>query len=302
MLGPRFRVPPPLPDRALPLWAAASVAVHVAVVASLVAVAGPTFTADRREPFVLIEVGGTSPREVALPPYAASDGGERGRDATPPAAPPAPGARALPTLPADTLPRPRIPFSPEEIVLVVRPGRPDETAAGLGDIEGELRTDRVLGPAYGDGRLWVRPFIAQLGVVGPSGDSLTHYARVDSAVRARMKAFIDTMPSDSFALPAAPSWTTELGGNTWGIDEQWIYLGDLKIPTALLALIPFPQGNYDQAKAARELQRMREDIIQAARRAETMEEFRKYVDELRQRKDAEREAARAARRDTVVPP
>jgi hypothetical protein len=162
---------------------------------------------------------------------------------------------------------------------------------------------RLIGPAYGDGTLWVRTSEAQLGVVGPSPDIETHVARVEAAVRERLKAYIDTMPRDSFALPPPPVWTTEVGGNTWGIDGSWIYLGDFKIPTALLALIPFPQGNIEQAQAARELQMMREDIIDAARRAETAEEFRTYVDELRRRKQEERERERARRavRDTIRP-
>jgi hypothetical protein len=99
------------------------------------------------------------------------------------------------------------------------------------------------------------------------------------ALRERMKAYIDTMPRDSFALPPPPRWTTEIGDDQWGIDGQWIYLGDFKIPTALLALIPLPQGNYDQAQAAAE--------------------FRNYVEELRKRRAAEREAERA-KGDTVI--
>jgi hypothetical protein len=108
------------------------------------------------------------------------------------------------------------------------------------------------------------------------------------------------MPRDSFALPAPPRWTTEIDGNTWGVDGSWIYLGDFKIPTALLALLPLPQGNYERAQDAANLQRMREEIIDAARRAETASDFRRYVGEVRKRRDAEREREKA-RRDTVIP-
>lgn len=294
MWNARFRLPPPERPRGQGWWFVASVLLHVVVGVSVAAVSGPTFTTERRQSFVLLEIG-EGPRAVALSPYIPpgepGDGGG-GRGARPPDL--ALAERLVPVAPSRA-PDSVIPFMPNEIVVMVSAG-PGAAAA-----DGEFRTDRVLGPAYGDGRLWVRPFIAQLGVVGPSPDEATHYSRVDRAVRERVQAFVDTMPRDSFALPPPTAWTTELGGNTWGIDRNWIYLGDLKLPTALLALLPFPQGNYDQAKAAQELQRMREDIIQAARRAETMEEFRKYVEELRQRKDAEREAQRAAKRDTVVP-
>jgi hypothetical protein len=164
-----------------------------------------------------------------------------------------------------------------------------------------IRRGGVLRPVYGDGRLWVRVSEAELGVVGPSEDVATHVARVDAAVRERLKAFIDTMPRDSFALPPPPVWTTEISGNTWGVDPAWIYLGDIKIPTALLALLPFPQGNYELAQANQELLRIRQEIINAARRAESAAEFRYYVDRLRERVDAER-AAQRARRDSIPDP
>lgn len=169
---------------------------------------------------------------------------------------------------------------------------------------------RRLGPAYGDGRLWVPPIdVVALGRVLPTapgggGGGVTPGPRaLDSIVTRRLMAFLDTMPPDSFALPEAPKWTTEINGKTWGIDGRWIYLGDLKLPAALLALLPIPEGgyNYDQARAARDLQRMREDIMQAAQRAATTEEFNRYVKELRERKDREREEKRRVRRDTIIP-
>ncbi len=72
------------------------------------------------------------------------------------------------------------------------------------------------------------------------------------------------------------------------MDGAWIYLGPLKIPTALLALIPQVGGDFDRSQAAASLQRMREDIIGAARRAENMEQFKDYVNQTRQRRDEER--------------
>jgi hypothetical protein len=147
--------------------------------------------------------------------------------------------------------------------------------------------------------VWVRTAEAELGVVGASPDLRTHAERVQAAVRDRIKAYIDTMPRDSFALPPPPRWTTEVGDDKWGMDGTWLYLGDFKIPTALLALLPLPQGNYDAAQDAAELQRMREEILDVARRSESAAEFRKYVDELRRRKQEERDAAKA-KRDTTV--
>jgi hypothetical protein len=123
---------------------------------------------------------------------------------------------------------------------------------------------------------------------------------VDSAVRAKLLAFIDTIPADSFATPRVSPWVTEINGQKWGVDGSWVYLGGLKLPTILLALLPLPQGNYQQAREAQELQRIREQIIQAAWQAETNADFRRYVKEIRERKDREREEARRlVRRDTI---
>jgi len=75
----------------------------------------------------------------------------------------------------------------------------------------------------------------------------------------------------------------------------------IKIPTAALALLPIslPQGNYDEQRRARQLDEMREDLMQAARRTETLRLFKQYVRDLRARKQAERDAARRARGDTT---
>ncbi|HWP37409.1 MAG TPA: hypothetical protein VNL18_07625 [Gemmatimonadales bacterium] len=167
-----------------------------------------------------------------------------------------------------------------------------------------------IGPGYGDGRLWIPPIdVLALGRVlasepegGAGGGGPPGTGQMDSVLTSRLFAFLDSLPPDSFAPPAQPKWTTEIGGKTWGIDGRWIYLGGLKLPAALLALLPIQnQGNYDQQRAARELQRMRDDILQAAQRAANSAEFKKYVDELRKRRDAERDMRRRVPRDTIIP-
>jgi hypothetical protein len=52
---------------------------------------------------------------------------------------------------------------------------------------------------------------------------------------------------------------------------------------------------------ARQLQSMREDLLRAADRAQTFQQFRRYVRELRERKQAERDAEERRRaQDTVT--
>ncbi|MDH3457563.1 MAG: hypothetical protein OER90_12065 [Gemmatimonadota bacterium] len=287
MSSRHFRLPPP--ERGNPWWGVASLVLHVIVIAVLVAVAGPTFVGEERVTLVtLVPPGSAPPRQLDMPAYGGVPSGGGGR----------PGARVVGIVPSARIDTMLPPPGPAFLLTDLFEPVSDSIAVPSGTADW-----RLIGARYGDGRLWVRTMEAQLGVVGPSPDVATHVARVERAVRDRMKAYIDTMPRDSFAIPAPPTWTTEVAGNTWGIDRNWIYLGDFKIPTALLALLPLPQGNIEQAQAAAEMARMRQDIIEAARRAETAEEFRGYVEQLRRRKDEEREAerARAAVRDTIKP-
>ena len=61
-----------------------------------------------------------------------------------------------------------------------------------------------------------------------------------------------------------------------------------------------PQGNFDESMRARQLQDMRDDLLHAAARAESFQQFRRYVRELRERKQAERDAEQRRRaQDTV---
>jgi hypothetical protein len=264
----------------------------VVVAAILVRVAGPTFFRERAVYIVLQDPGAPGPREVRLPAIGAPEPSE---------GPPQAGAERAPPVGLDVTVETldSIPLAAPDTFVVFAPGvpggegEPGDSAEGMG-------TQRWIGPDYAGGRLWIRPWQAELGVVGPSENVTVHVARIDAAIRERIKAFIDTMPRDSFALPPPPVWTAEVDGQTWGIDERWIYLGDLKIPSAVLALLPLPQGNIDRAREATDLLRIREDIIRAARRAADAKEFRKYVDELRKRKDEER-ARERAKRDTVIP-
>jgi hypothetical protein len=235
---------------------------------------------------------------------------------------PAPQARRAPSrssrttsgLGAEVLPEPE-PVTRPSVREALRPlqrrGPRDTTRLAAAAPRGTTR--RLLRPSYGDGRLWVPPIdILELGRALPAageggaeggGAEGPHtVAQLDSTVTARLRAFLDTMPRDSFAPSPAPKWTTQVNGKTWGIDGKWIYLGGLKLPAALLALLPFPQGNIDQSRATLALMRMREDIMQAAQRAATAAEFRKYVNELRKRKDEERnEKRKKAVADSLIP-
>ena len=281
MAGLRFQLPGA--KRAHPAWGLASIAAHAVVVVLLAGTVGTTVIGTRDEQPQYIQIG---TREHAMPGRTSPVQSNQ---------PQLPVTEAQP-VPADTgtVTGPTSFFAPRVVPVGLPPKRIVSFDPVLGNAE------RIGATGYGSGRLWVGPIEAQLGVIGPSSDQSTHAARVDSAVRAKLLAFIDTIPADSFATPQVNPWVTEINGQKWGVDGSWVYLGGLKLPTILLALLPLPQGNYQQAREAQELQRIREQIIQAAWQAETNADFRRYVKEIRERKDREREEARRlVRRDTI---
>jgi hypothetical protein len=160
------------------------------------------------------------------------------------------------------------------------------------------------GPRFGDGSLWVSPRPALPAAV--AGAIYGEPEAKDSIVVRRLRAIVDSL---NILVDSAqrerqlPTWTTEVAGTTFGIDSQYIHVAGIRIPTAALALLPItlPQGNYGELERAEQLRDMREDIMRSAQRAQTLEDFRRYVKELRARKQAEREAERRRREapDTV---
>jgi hypothetical protein len=196
------------------------------------------------------------------------------------------------------LPDARIPDTTPPVPAPV--GKPDTTLAtssvGVG-------AHIVTPPQVGDGRLWVLPRPALPAEVA---DALYEpQQQRDTAVVRRLHAMIDSLNvivDQDQRSRQRPVWTTDVAGKVFGIDSQFIHVAGIKIPTAALALLPIslPQGNYGEQMRARQLDEMRADIMQAARRTESLQLFRQYVRELRARKDAEREAAKRQRGDTTA--
>ena len=160
-------------------------------------------------------------------------------------------------------------------------------------------------PQVGDGRLWVspRPGLPAAVAAALYGDT----AGRNSAAIGRLQAMVDSLNQVLDQIQREnrrPAWV--VGGTpdkpTWGLDSQYIHIAGIKIPSAALALLGnlLPQGNYDEGLRARQLQYMREDLMQAAERAQSFQQFRRYVHELRDSKQAERDAEERRRaQDTV---
>ena len=148
-----------------------------------------------------------------------------------------------------------------------------------------------LHPQYGDGRLWVQPLLVSPREIARTLTGKTDKELTDSAVTAMVQTYLDAMAKEQAQTPnALPSWTTKIGGKTVGLDSKWIYLGPLKIPTMLLALLPIMRtGNPTEAAYNAKLQAMRSDLMEAARRAGNYEEFKKAVKDLHDQTERARE-------------
>lgn len=142
----------------------------------------------------------------------------------------------------------------------------------------------------GDPRLWAAP-----GPVVPR--IKTSAERADSVVRAVFGDYVDSVRIEESARGRAPGdWTVEKGGQKWGVDQKWVHLGKVKIPTAVLALLPLnTQGNPTEIDRRRTQAYQRQDILFQAARAVNEDEFRQAVKRIRERKERERRQALADR-------
>ncbi|MGI9042327.1 MAG: hypothetical protein ACR2HK_14705 [Gemmatimonadales bacterium] len=267
-----------MPNRRRRPWSAivVSVALH-ALLAVFGWVGGREPTVPRRPPqMIVLAPPGDDERAVEMN-YRTEPGAPRmPARGTRPVSPPLPPARAAapeldrtPPVPADTGGPP-----------VPRPSRP-----AIGRI----------GPGLAEGRLWVRPLPLPPKELAARLKK-NHAQLVDSAVTAIVQGYLDSLASDPAARTVGlPSWTAEVAGKKFGLDSKNIYIAGLKIPAAVLALLPIPAGNIDQNRAYNHLMGLRADLQQAARRADNLEEFKVRIREMRLRKEREREFEAAQR-------
>ena len=136
---------------------------------------------------------------------------------------------------------------------------------------------------FGNGSLWVRPLPITPREIAQQINGLSRKQIADSVITEVIQGYLDRMAEERAQQgPALPSWTTMIGGKKVGVDQKWIYLGPIKIPAALLALLPINAGgNPTAAEYNKRLSAMREDLFEAARRSANYDEFKKAVKELR---------------------
>lgn len=190
---------------------------------------------------------------------------------------------------AARLPAVRPSALPSPIDIPEPTAQPDTSAPAARQPGGPVR----IGPGLAQGKLWVRPLPLPPQELAQRL-ARTHTELVDSAVTAVIQAFLDSAAMDPASRATAlPSWTTTIGGTKFGLDSKYLYIAGLKIPAAILALLPMPPGN--ESKAFDRSGRMYDDLRYAAQRSATLDEFKDVIKDIRSRKEREREFERNQR-------
>ncbi|HVF39469.1 MAG TPA: hypothetical protein VM939_06165 [Gemmatimonadaceae bacterium] len=184
------------------------------------------------------------------------------------------------------------------------PAPPPSTAQpapeeGSGPLVGTGGPSRGIRPSYSDPRLWPTPGDI---VAAPK----TAKERLDSAVASIIAPFNDS--AAAVAGQRKPGdWTFEKGGQKYGIDPQFIRLGKVSIPTAILAMLPMNvTGNPIMNERNKAQNQLNADIQRYARQGMNEADFKKAVKSIRERKERERaqaeKNARPAEPDAQMPP
>lgn len=187
--------------------------------------------------------------------------------------------------------------APREIPTAVFPAptAPRVDPGGTGPVIGGGGPTRGIQPAFTDRRLW----LPESEIIQAPGMPLSRADSLRVMLAERTEAYLDSLAQ----LPAdrrPGDWTFERGGRRYGVDEQFIRLGNFSLPTAVLALLPMnQQANPIARERALRLDAMRAEIQMQAARASRDDEFRAAVRALRERKERERQEAEAARRGEV---
>ncbi|MDH5235098.1 MAG: hypothetical protein OEW77_09055 [Gemmatimonadota bacterium] len=179
-------------------------------------------------------------------------------------------------------------------------GPPREAPGGVGPLVGGGGPTQGIRPSFNDRRLWSAPGDIVVAPLIP----MTRADSLRTLLQETARLYVDSMVRANPQGRRPGDWTFERGGKKYGIDPQFIQLGDFKIPTALLALLPMNvQANPTGLERARRLSSMRSEIIEQAERRARDDDFYAAVKALRERKEREREEAAAKKAaDPVVPP
>ena len=251
----------------------ASVAVHVVVIAMIASITfsypiASFFGAKDKIPTERIQY-------VQVQPRAAAPIGNGSQEN---AKPPKKALKPAPLLAPSMIPTaiPPIPSAPSA-------GAVSGTGTGTGGAPAGIATG--VEPSLPDPRIELRPNMLRLP------KSLSE--KNDSAVKAIYLAYRAAEIEAAEHKGRDPrDWTFKKGDQKYGIDSSYIYLGKFKLPSAILAALPFNTGGVDGRRIIenRNAEWIRNDIYMHSQ-GMSEDDFRAAVKRIRERKDREKREA-----------
>jgi hypothetical protein len=218
-----------------------------------------------------IQYVAVQPRMAKIPGNGASE--------APPKRAPEKAAPPAQLLPPSAIPSVLPPIPPPSVSV----GAISGTATGSGGAPVGAATGVEL--TVPDARIELRPRTLRM--------PLTTAARNDSAVKAIFLAYREaSIEAEAHRGRSPRDWTFERGGQKYGLDSQWVYLGKFKLPSAILAALPFNTGGVDgqRIRDARTAAFIQNDIYTHSQGL-SEDDFRAAVRRIRERKDKERKEA-----------
>jgi hypothetical protein len=159
-------------------------------------------------------------------------------------------------------------------------GTPTGSPTGTGGAPPGVATG--IAPSMPDPRIELKPNSLRL--------PLSVAQKNDSAVKAIYMAYREAEIAAEENRGRNPrDWTIERNGQKYGVDSQYIYLGKFKVPSAILAALPFNYGGVDGTRIIqnRNANWIRDDIMSHSQ-GMSEDDFRAAIKRIRERKDRER--------------
>jgi len=187
--------------------------------------------------------------------------------------------------------------APSEVPAGLPPVAPNQPPAepegGSGPLVGTGGPAQGIRPTYTGPRVWQAP-----GDIVSAPKSAKE--KLDSAIVAIIGPVVDSVETAK-GTRSPRDWTFEKNGRKWGLDSQYIRLGKVSIPSAVLALLPINLPNPTVADRERRSNQLHADIFWQAQRGMNEADFKKAVKSIRERKERERAAAEKQRRPEETP-
>jgi hypothetical protein len=197
--------------------------------------------------------------------------------------PPKKAEKPAPLLAPSVIPSALPPIPPPNVSV----GAISGTGTGSGGAAAGIATG--IEPSLPDSRIELRPNMLRL--------PLSLAQKNDSAVKAIYLAYRQAEIEAAANKGRSPrDWTFEKGGQKYGLDSSYIYLGKFKLPSAILAALPFNTGGVDGRRIIdnRNAEWIRNDIYTHAQ-GMSEDDFRAAIRRIRERKDREKREAEEAR-------